>query len=122
MKKTLSMSLACIIIAASMMFGTTVSAADSGTTGSMKKLSEQVRYAIAEQLVETANDTIDGIVAYCIASPMDDAAYAVKITDKIAKTTIQEGKKIGVTIVCEYETVIIDGHAVLIDPIKVIRF
>lgn len=122
MFKKVSKVAACAIIALSMTLTPFVSAKNNNTTGAQKKLSLDEKYELAEQIVEDANDEIDEVVAYCISTEENDSQYAVKESDKIAKKAIQNGKKIGITIVCEYEEVVIDGETVLIDPIKVIRF
>ncbi|MPN28411.1 hypothetical protein SDC9_175852 [bioreactor metagenome] len=45
----------------------------------------------------------------------------IESTEKISKDTISKATKYGIVAVCEYETYIIGGIAVPIDPIRVIR-
>ena len=75
-------------------------------------------------IVEEANAQIAQVVREAQQSkfPCTDLliSYTVARTDAIAKTAITRAAFYGVTVVCEYETVIIRGQEVLIDPLKVV--
>ncbi|MEA4823827.1 MAG: hypothetical protein VB111_06925 [Clostridiaceae bacterium] len=72
-------------------------------------------------MVDTANATIDMLVKIAIMTPYDDVDSLLKTIDKIVSPVFRYADRIGVTVVCEYEEVVIDGRTVLIDPLRVVN-
>ena len=100
----------------------TYSSPYSGIGAVLGAIVETIKYAVAQQIVDSANARIMNIVSAAQASPQDDAQWAVAQTTREAAQAIEICRWIGVTVVCEYVEYEIDGQIVLIDPLKVIRF
>lgn len=75
---------------------------------------------MAQRLVDSANDRILDMVERTMNSQNPDLDKLVSCTNAIALRTIDAAAKLGVTVVCEYQTFEINGQIVLIDPLKII--
>lgn len=82
---------------------------------------EDVRYALAERIAENANNTILYLVERAQASRHPNIAMLVRTTDMISANAISLIRMLGFDAECVYETYVIGGVEVEIDPIIIIK-
>lgn len=80
-----------------------------------------VRYAIAEGIADSANSTIERLVRQAQRNPRADIGRLVWTTECISKNAICLINALGFDAECVYETYVINGVEVEIDPIIIIK-
>ena len=78
-------------------------------------------FRAAEVLVEDCNAAIRLMVRVAQLTWVDDAAAMKSATDALAAATSLAVKCLGFTTECTYTEYLVDGHRVMIDPLRVIN-
>lgn len=114
-----------VILAAVMLCGafsvTAFARCDEADTYSYSVDYDELKYALAEMIADNANATIDRLVAQAQANPYPNISALVFKTNLISANAIALIRMLGFDAECVYETYIIGGIEVEIDPIIIIK-
>lgn len=80
-----------------------------------------VKFQIAELIADTANATIELLVAIAQRNPNTDIPRLVAQTEAISAAAVSAINALGFDAQCEYVEYVINGQSVMIDPIIVIK-
>lgn len=80
-----------------------------------------VELRVLDKKVENANERIDRYVLTAKLTPWDDVRWLLKQVDNAVKPVMKYADRIGVTVICEYESHFVDGRWVEIDPLRVVH-
>lgn len=78
--------------------------------------------AQAEKLVRDCNKSVELLVRAAQLTPYDDVDAMVFATNALIGTTKLAVNALGFDVECTYTEYIVDGQAVMIDPLRVINF
>ena len=78
--------------------------------------------AQAEKLVRDCNKSVELLVRAAQLTPYDDVDALVFATNALIGTTKLAVNALGFDVECTYTEYIVDGQAVMIDPLRVINF
>lgn len=93
----------------------------AGTAVSTSSRGEDIRYAIAESIADSANETIEMLVYQAQRNPFSSIDRLVRNTERISRNAINVIRALGFDAECTYETYVIHGVEVEIDPIIIIK-
>ncbi|HBL84608.1 MAG: hypothetical protein A2Y17_10565 [Clostridiales bacterium GWF2_38_85] len=120
MKKFISIILVVLMITTLSTVAVSAKGVSHEQSISISKVSD-FKIAIVEKLVERTNAKIEDLVVAAMAEEDPDLDLLVARTNFLAQTTIKIAAALGVEVVCEYVVYEINGVAVVIDPLIVIK-
>ena len=90
--------------------------------GQTKQLANsRANLAHAEKLVRDCNKSVERMIRAAQLTPYDDVAALIISTDFLIQITTAAVNALGFEVECTYEEYIVDGHTVMIDPLRVIN-
>lgn len=121
MRKFIAATLASLTVFSLLVFTVPAAAADlpASAPASVASVPNPINRLIAEILVAQANLEVKIAVQYAILTPKNDVPELLAYIDGVAQRLFRQTAALGVTVVCEYEYIEIDGQIVAIDPFKV---
>lgn len=78
-------------------------------------------YQKACATIEKANAKIVSLVEHAQKTKKNDVAQLLKQVDQVIEQTTKKVEKLGFEVACTYDTYIVDGQVVIIDPLYVIN-
>lgn len=78
-------------------------------------------YQKASATIEKANEKIESLVAHAQKTKKNDVDQMLKQIEKVIEQATKKVEALGFEVGCEYDTYIVDGQVVIIDPLYVIN-